>query len=405
MRFLELLKCEIKRAVKLLPRLFTGAILLSVLIGMIAFLGSSLLYKDQVVGKVSVAVVIEAEDEASRLMINTLENMESVKKTCNFIETTKEEAYQMLYDGRIYGIVLVPQGFVGSIMDGTNTPATVVLPNGSGLEAGIVRELTTAGATSLSAAQAGIYAISDYSRKHDKNEVFSEIEKQINLVYMDYVLPRDGYFDEITASATGDLPVMQYYGAMGAVFFLLLCGIGLSHLFYGEKTAFQLKLHCYGLGNLALTVCRTAGVFIAYFVLTVIFLGIAMVLNSVFQLDVLTITPFMIVGILCILFLASVSIAFFYTLASSELAGVILLFLSATGMIFVSGGFLPAAFLPVIFQKIAAFLPVSVMMELMETLFTGEIQGILFLKAAIFITVILALTSGSISLKQKIRPS
>ena len=51
----------------------------------------------------------------------------------------------------------IPEGMIRGIMDGTNPPVHILLPKNS-LEAIVFKELTMAGARTLGAAQAGIYA-------------------------------------------------------------------------------------------------------------------------------------------------------------------------------------------------------------------------------------------------------
>ncbi len=43
--------------------------------------------------------------------------------------------------GKLFGVMEVPEGFVQDIMNGTNTPVRIILPEGAGLESRIFKEL------------------------------------------------------------------------------------------------------------------------------------------------------------------------------------------------------------------------------------------------------------------------
>ena len=85
-------------------------------------------------------------------------SLESVKSICDFEYMNKEECLDKLNAGKLYAVMEVPEGFVQDIMNGTNTPVKILLPRGTGLESRIFKELTDAGASTLGAGQAGIYA-------------------------------------------------------------------------------------------------------------------------------------------------------------------------------------------------------------------------------------------------------
>ena len=90
--------------------------------------------------------------------MGVVSELESVKSICDFEYMNKEECLDKLNAGKLYAVMEVPEGFVQDIMNGTNTPVKILLPRGTGLESRIFKELTDAGASTLGAGQAGIYA-------------------------------------------------------------------------------------------------------------------------------------------------------------------------------------------------------------------------------------------------------
>ena len=76
------------------------------------------------------------EDERSaKFMISIIKDMKSIKENCNFVQVNNEDtAYKMVEEGEAYGAIIIPKHFVRDIMDGTNTPAIVLLPDKSSIE-------------------------------------------------------------------------------------------------------------------------------------------------------------------------------------------------------------------------------------------------------------------------------
>ena len=152
------LRLELKRACKKLPHIFAGAIVLLLLAGTIALLSARMLYGETSSGRITVGVVLPEGDAVAKKALAMVSSLESVKSICDFEYMNKEECLDKLKAGKLYAVMEVPEGFVQDIMNGTNTPVKILLPKGAGLESRIFKELTDAGASTLGASQAGIYA-------------------------------------------------------------------------------------------------------------------------------------------------------------------------------------------------------------------------------------------------------
>lgn len=73
-------------------------------------------------------------------------NMDSIASiaTCHLSES-KEAAFDALEEGRAAAVVVIPSGFIGGILNGTNIPANVYLPPNAGIESTILRLLLMQG--------------------------------------------------------------------------------------------------------------------------------------------------------------------------------------------------------------------------------------------------------------------
>ena len=259
----------------------------------------------------------------------------------------------------------VPENFVQDIINGSNTPVTVWMGEDKGLEGRIFQELADAGASTLSAGQAGIYAGNELYRIYGLDEFIDRLEQDLNRQYMDYGLQRSVYFRHYKVQATGNVNVMQFYEISAYVWFLFLAAIPVSgYLVPWKKTMVQ-KLKAAGIGAGSQIGARIAG------------MGVLLLAGSLPVILILTMTkqiPWS--GILAVMWplscmAAASTIVFLYQIAGNLLGGIMLMFFVMTGQHFLAGGFLPSVFLPASVRKLAPWLPSSVLMDSMKMAVSG----------------------------------
>lgn len=243
------LRLELKRACKKLPHIFAGAIVLLLLAGTIALLSARMLYGETSAGRITVGVVLPEGDAVAKKALAMVSSLESVKSICDFEYMNKEECLDKLNAGKLYAVMEVPEGFVQDIMNGTNTPVKILLPRGTGLESRIFKELTDAGASTLGAGQAGIYAGDELLYLYDMADSVSGLEADLNRIYMGYSLPRMDYFKNVRVSATGDVDTIYFYGISTAVLFLLLSAIPVSAYLASGSASMKGQLALIGVGK------------------------------------------------------------------------------------------------------------------------------------------------------------
>ena len=90
--FLIYLQMECKRTLKSIPYVLTGAIVLVVLAGTIAFSASKLLYSGRAVGRIEVGVVMPEEDALARMAMRIVSSLDSVKGLCQFTYVKRRRA-------------------------------------------------------------------------------------------------------------------------------------------------------------------------------------------------------------------------------------------------------------------------------------------------------------------------
>ena len=339
--------------------------MLVLLAGTIAFSAGKMLYGDKVMGKISVGVVLPEDDKLAKMAVSMIASLDSVGSLCEFQYLDENEGEELLKAGKIFALMEVPEGLVQGIMDGSNIPVNVVFPRSAGLEASVFKELTEAGTSILGTAQAGIYAADEFLRIHKMESSVAQAEKDLNQIFMKYALSRSDYFRERKVSASGDVSVAVFYGISAAVFVFLLCGIPAAPMVKPYGRVMEQKLFMLGIGRWKRTAVRTVSLFLPM-----------AVISALPYLWCVTkgYLSFHGAGILMWLLICLASsgwILFVYELCSSETAGILLLFFSTVVMMFLSGGIVPAVFLPEAFGNIGKWMPTAFLAEGVKWMFTG----------------------------------
>lgn len=366
LKYLVYLELELKRACKRLPHIYAGAIALFFLMGAIALLSSRTLYGDAVSGRIAVGVVLPEQDILAEKVVGMVSSLGSVKSLCDFEFVDRAEGLEQLNRGELYALMEIPEEFVQDIMDGTNTPVQILLPSGTGLEGRIFRELTDAGARTLGASQAGIYAGGDLCRLYGMESSIGQLEADLNTIYLSYSLPRGDYFRHRTERATEDVDTLQFYGISAFVLYLFLCAIPVSGYLLPMRPALSRKLTVDGIGCPARTGARVLG-------LTLLLVAAA------FPVMVIAAVKGWVAGgsasaaLLILVCAAAASlVALCFQAAGTLMGGIVLLFLAGVGQHFLAGGFLPLVFLPETARSLAPFLPSTILMDGLKMAVTAE---------------------------------
>lgn len=382
------LKLELKRALKRLPHMAAGAIVLMAMLGTIAFAASKLLYGETTLERVTIGVVLPEEDRIARQLVRMLGTYDSVRSVCEFSFMDSSEAEKQLRDGEIFGIMNVPEGLVQGIINGTNIPVTITLPQGNALENRVFKELTSAGARTLGSAQAGIYAGDQLLLNYDLAGGISQLEADLNRIYMAYSLPRADLFEYVKVSATGDVDTLEFYGISAFVLYLLLAAIPVSGYLAPESRVMSQKLSLAGIGPWMATAARLAG------------LGALLVADALpaalgaLKFGVLEFSWLMLPALAAVCLAAAALVLFCYEAAGTLMGGLMLLFLGAVLLLFLSGGFLPLVFLPAQVRSLAPFLPTTTLMNGAKMIVTGAYGLAGWLQLAVMTAAFYSLTVG-----------
>lgn len=380
--FLIYLQMECKRTLKSIPYVLTGAIVLVLLAGAIAFSAGKLLYGDRAVGRIKVGVVMPEDDALAGMAMRMVSSLDSVKSLCDFTYVEAAQGRRQLKDGELLALLEIPDGLVEGIMDGSNVPVTVVLPDNAGLEAAVFKELTGAGSSLLKTAQAGIYAADDYLNAYGMTVFIAQAERDLNEVFLRCALARERCFSAEEASAAGDVGVAAYYGISAAVGVLLLLGIPAACIAGPYRPATEEMLLRIGIGRAQRTAARTLSLCLLFLLFFSVPAAVA-AYRGLFKAEAAA--PLM--GLLLCLAAAG-WIHLHYELCRNETAAILLLFGTTVVMLFMSGGIIPSVFLPKAVQAAGKWMPAAYFADGIRFMITGEANGsaakLVLLEAAAF---------------------
>lgn len=384
MRYLYM---EIRKAVYMFPRMLLQAILLMALIGMIAFCAVKTMEREPLAVRADIGVVVREDDRVTRMALQYVENLESASQVCHFIQLPEDEGFLALEKGEIAALIVLPERIVQGIMDGSNPTVDIFFPKNAGLEAMLLRELTESGAGLLRVAQAQIYGAYDTAAAYGMMEQLSVMETDIDSYNLAFALDRLAVYDTETVSATGQMSVLQYYAASGAVLFLLLSGMALYPVMRREPLAFRRQLARQGTGGIWQGFCQWMSGFVCLELLICVLWLLWKAAGVMVPETVGKITEALVgrsstcgTGVKIGMFLlvtvtVSTYIYLLYSIAGSRTGSILLICLLSVVMVYLSGGLIPSVFLSGTVQKVGEKLPTAYLIRSVGGLYAGYGAG------------------------------
>jgi len=339
------------------------------------------------VAKVKIALVAEDDNPLIDLAVHYVGNMDSVESICEFQILDENTAFNKLKQGELYAVVYLPPGFIKGILNGSNTPAEITLHPDSGADSVLFETLADAAAYTLRTAQAGIYAAIDTFKFYELDGV-KTVTNDLNELYIDVALGRAKMFDEESVDATEGLSIITFYIASAFVLLLLFSGIGCA-AFYKSNNAFLCRIvNRSGIGYLSQIILQGLAMSVCYFIIFCIpYLSYSYLVIEADFFESLLFFPLLFIMIFGI----CEFVLLIFRMAKNPHTGVLLLFFISVILLFLSGGILPKAFLPIAVQKFAAFLPSTHWLSISFDLFAGNFTGVATLLPHLMATTIFIL--------------
>ena len=226
-KYLNFFKVELKRTIKLYPKmLMVATILLCLVIG-IFFIGTKFFYTEKDDLKINIVVVQEEPDTTTDMALMYVKSMKTFSDTCSLHNVDKKTGFAMLENGEASALIYLPKDVIGGIMNGTNTPAEVYFPKNANIESTIIKEFVNPAIHMLKVAQAQIYAINDAAYEYNMYHNINKYEYDVNEYNLDFAINRLDVYKNHSLSKTGKLNIFQHYVVYGIIAFLLLFSMSL----------------------------------------------------------------------------------------------------------------------------------------------------------------------------------
>lgn len=380
---------QLKRVVKAFPAIIMMTFLLFGALGLLVWMKLESRPDEGAQQRVKLGIVGEDEDSYLGVGIYALEHLDSSRFTCEFLHLQEEEAREQLEAGELSAYVVIPDGFVRSIINGENKQVTFTSGSSqAGIGTVLVNQLASAVSNVVTDTQAGIYAMHEFYMDYEElKELYSD-EVDLNLRYLQMILNRQNLYQLEQISVTNRLSAGGYYLCAIILLFLLLWGINCCFLFVKSDMALPRLLAAEGFGCFLQVLAE----FAAYlFLMFLNYAGIAAVLLTGSSAAGVIVPEFAGVGlaeqigflirILPVLPVIAAMQLLLYEIVSSLISGILLNFGLAICLAYLSGCFYPLAYFPAGIQKFAEVSPTGIafsyMTDCYETGISARAAGLL----------------------------
>ncbi len=366
--YLRLFRLELKKNLRMLPFVFLSAVAAALFLSLFIRLLSNSLYEEGSLARARVAIVTsDAEDEYMQMALRYLTNMNSTSLALDFEIMEKEKAMRALQKHDVIAVMLFPDDVVNGIMWGRNDPIEIRFSDTDALSSVFLSELTRSGALMLSAAQADTYSATDLYYALGAQDSLYDAYNDIDMMNFSYVLSREKLF---TASET--LPVFLSYIASALLLFLFFSSTAFAPALRMEDRAFTDLLF----SGKALSAGYLAVRFLANWLVMFLFSAVCCIAASLvpelpFAISV-SADAQTLLQLLLISGVLSAFALFLHQASGSAPVSVLLQLTLSVGMLFCSGGILPAAFLPSGLLRVGTLLPTAPLSTDLLQLLTGE---------------------------------
>ena len=390
---------EIKKSVKILPKLLIGTVLLLLTVAAIAITANNILGKTEDNEKnesseafVDIGVVCMDDSWIMELAKGMLLGNKKITSVVNLRFTDYDKAMKGLEENDYMAVVIIPENAVDDIISGDNTPFQVIFPKNAGYEAAAIREVADSAVKLLASAQAGIYSVYDFYGEYNHKWSRAGAIKRLNERYIDAVLELEDFFKDTTVVATGDLDIPEYYALSGIILFILMFGMNSLAYMEAYKKEIITALEQNGVTIAKQTFSRFLGILCVYGIVDTVIvtaIGIGAKLGIL-----MTIKLFL--GMITVLMTVSAMVLLVQSAVRYKPAAIMTMFLISIFQTFVTGGFIPQMMLPGIIEKIGKCTPAYYMLRELSIIYL-EGSGIILNTIILLLitTILLALASSA----------
>lgn len=377
---------EGKRSLFVLRKSIMSVVCVILVLGMVVLAAYHLMTQTTVFPKVEVGVVLEDDSDFMDMAMGYIAGMESVESICNFNYVDSEDGKQMLAEGKLQAVIILPDSMYEELDSLKHSKAMLLLPEGEQLGTRMFGQLLSSGVGLLQVAEAGVKASYDVTKGQILEFSRSELGYFLATKYALQALERMSTFDEIVASPIGVMSSVQFYFLALFLCVCLICGLNFSYLYERKQKALENKLCIEGVGRIKQSVVKI--------VLMALYLFVIELFIYIFGCVLSEITPWYFLGfdlmaiflMMCLSVAMSTHFHMVYSLAKDEKQGTLLLLVSSILLVICAGLVIPQAYLPEVAQWVGNCSPILSWSLLGQSaLYGADVEVALFASVVWFI--------------------
>ncbi len=382
-RFLAYSCAQFKRAVRYLPFVFlvTLIICLCIAVSLKTAVNADNMDADQ--KKISIGIVGEFENSYLGFGLSAIKSFDSSRFSLDIVELDEAQARKSLLRKEIAGYVLIPEGFVEEALYGNIGKLSFVTTDANAdIVNSFKQEVLELVCSALVESQNGVYGLQD--AMYEQGLKWSDIEgpsNELTAEYISLILNRSNALEIEIIGVADNLTFGGYMFSALSVLLMLLSGIVTCPLFIRRDMSLP-KLLC---ANRYSPSFQIAGEYLSFFgvmlvnTLTLLFMlmiGAGGASGVVAELSDLDIPEMLLILVKFIPAVALITALQFlmYGLADSIVSGVLMQFISAVFLGYISGCFYPISYFPKAIRVVSDLLPSGIARGYLASLIVGDVS-------------------------------
>jgi ABC-2 type transport system permease protein len=374
---------QIKRSARYLPFVFLVTLVICLCLGvlLISTLGANSSKDDQ--AKIRIGITGDFEDTFLGFGLSAIQSFDSSRFALELVECDEVQAAVDLRKGNISGYVVIPENFIdNAVYDEVGRLQFVTNYTNADIMNLVKQEILQLVSCIIVESQKGVYGMQELLYKFglEYDEVYDET-LVISADYISMVLARSNALDVKILPEQKNLTFEGYMFSGITVLLMLLAGIVTCPLFVRRDISLYRLLSA----NRNRAATQIAGEYLAFFLLMLInniillfalMMGTGTMTGVIPELRYLDAVEMISIILKFIPVMALItSLQFFmYQLADSIVSGVLMQFISAVLLAYLSGCFYPISFFPESIQKISALIPPGIAREYLSSLLIDEVK-------------------------------
>lgn len=392
--FVNYQKVQLKRTLKVFPTILFMTMLLLAGAGLLFFMFLKLQQtQPDEPKKYQIGIVGDTDDPFLTMGIATVQDMDSSRFIMDFIILEKEDAEERMKNGELSAYLIVPEDFVHSVMIGENKKIRFISSEGnvdlSTLLLNEVVGIISRMLTESQAAGSGLYAIMKENGLQDSYGTYADMQ---DLKIALTVLTRTDLYEIETFESDKTISVISYYVCGIFLFFLSIWGINASGILAVKNRSMERLLKSRGHSVASQVVAE----YLAYFGLLLLsmlilcflaFMGMKISERTLAEWNYATegiVFRFFVQLIPVFLLVCAVQF-FLYECTQDCISAILLQFVVAIGLSYLSGCFYPISFFPEMIQKLNQALPTGIALSYMCDCIMEEVNPVDILKMTAFV--------------------